>query len=121
MVNLEKNNMAKLILRNIVVILVFVFSAPDINFANTSVSHNGITWTFDGDYQVGRFVLGDPWVVGPVTIVSVTPAWDGERNGSMVDPSSAVEAQGYRKGLDCPFREELRVDFPLSLKRRWKK
>ncbi len=102
-----------MIFRTFLVLLVVVFIAPDITYADTSVSHNGITWTFDGDYQVGRFVMGDPWVVGPVTIESVSPAWDGERNGSMVDPSSAVEAQGYRHGLDCPFREELRVDFPL--------
>jgi len=96
-------------------ILIITFILPVIIFADTSVSHNGITWTFDGDYQVGRFVMGDPWVVGPVTIVSVSPAWNGERNGSMINPSSAVEAQGYRHDLDCPFREELRVDFPLEL------
>lgn len=40
----------------------------------SSVSQYGITWTFDKPYAVGKFVTGDYWVVGPVTITSVTPA-----------------------------------------------
>lgn len=79
------------------------------------VSQNGIDWCFDGTYEVGQFYLGDWWVVGPVTVTSVSPAWDGERHGSMVDPSAAVEAQGYRQGLDCPYDESLRAEFPLTL------
>lgn len=44
----------------------------------TSVSSNGITWTFDKDYRVGLFANGDPWVSpdapgGTVTVVSVNP------------------------------------------------
>ena len=37
------------------------------------VSQYGITWTFDRPREVGRFVTGDWWVVGPVRIASVTP------------------------------------------------
>jgi len=40
----------------------------------TSISQYGITWTFDKAYPVGQFVNGDWWVVGPVTVNSVSPA-----------------------------------------------
>jgi hypothetical protein len=39
-----------------------------------SVTQYGITWTFDKPYTVGKFVTGDYWVIGPVTVVSVSPA-----------------------------------------------
>ncbi len=38
-----------------------------------SVTQYGITWTFDKPYPVGRFVTGDWWVIGPVTVVGVLP------------------------------------------------
>ncbi len=38
------------------------------------ITQYGITWTFDRAYQVGRFVTGDYWVVGPVTVTGVSPA-----------------------------------------------
>lgn len=38
------------------------------------VSQYGITWTFDKPAKTGRFITGDWWVVGPVTIVKITPA-----------------------------------------------
>jgi hypothetical protein len=37
------------------------------------VSQYGITWRFDKPHAVGQFVNGDWWVVGPVSVVSVTP------------------------------------------------
>ncbi len=46
----------------------------------------GITWTFDQAYQVGHFVTGDWWVVGPVTVTAISPAPAGGRNGSMINP-----------------------------------
>jgi len=42
--------------------------------AATSISQYGITWTFDKDYPTGQFINGDWWVVGPVTVASVSPA-----------------------------------------------
>ncbi len=39
----------------------------------SEVSQNGITWKFDHPVKSGQFVNGDWWVVGPVTVVSVTP------------------------------------------------
>lgn len=40
----------------------------------TSVESYGVTWTFDRPCEVGHFITGDPWVVGPVTVVKVDPA-----------------------------------------------
>src|SRR5262249_40890280 len=51
----------------------------------------GITWTFDREYQTGQFCNGDWWVVGPVSIVDITPATavtNGRTvNGSMINPN----------------------------------
>lgn len=69
--------------------------------AQSVVSQFGITWTFDRDYVVGQFANGDYWVVGPVTIVEISPAsvqstgrWI---NGSMINPSPRF---GRRQGYD---------------------
>lgn len=102
-----------------------------------SVSQYGITWRFDAPVEAGRFVNGDWWVVGPVTVVSVTPApgpapagekfdavkgvWGDTsqrddkrmRNGSMV-----VAAAGGRHGYDSrsqSFDPKLSAVFPLRL------
>ena len=39
-----------------------------------SISSHGITWNFDKPYPSGAFITGDPWVLGPVKVVSVKPA-----------------------------------------------
>jgi len=56
------------------------------------INQFGITWTFDREYDYGQFANGDYWVVGPVTITSITPASaqfpDGStRHGSMLNPA----------------------------------
>ena len=38
-----------------------------------TVTQYGITWTFDRAVPVGRFVTGDWYVVGPVTVVAIDP------------------------------------------------
>ncbi len=37
------------------------------------ISQYGIIWEFDKPMQTGQFVTGDWWVVGPATIVKITP------------------------------------------------
>jgi hypothetical protein len=58
--------------------------------ANTasSITQYGITWTFDQAYQYGQYANGDYWVVGPVTITSITPDSTGGRNGWEINPQS---------------------------------
>lgn len=40
----------------------------------TIISQYGITWTFSASTQYGQFANGDYWVIGPVTITSISPA-----------------------------------------------
>ncbi|WP_309398251.1 hypothetical protein [Cerasicoccus maritimus] len=105
----------------------------------TEVSQYGITWTFDKPQEVGQYVSGDYWVVGPVNVVSVTPqpgpslsdAKDSSksiygatanvddksmRNGSMVNPG--VQKSLRSQGLDSrskSYDASLSVAFPVVL------
>ncbi|MGE0784587.1 MAG: hypothetical protein AB7S26_02790 [Sandaracinaceae bacterium] len=73
-----------------------------------SLTQYGITWTFDHEYETGRFVNGDFWIVGPVQVISISPMPTGNRNGSMVDPvdDQAYDSRGGRydgaKGVTLP-------------------
>jgi hypothetical protein len=42
--------------------------------SRTSVTKDGITWTFSHAVSAGQFVTGDYYVVGPVTITDISPA-----------------------------------------------
>jgi len=102
------------------------------------LSQYGVTWTFDRPHKTGKFITGDWWVIGPVKVVSVTPAPgptdvsdklgttpgrfgdtafqdDGRmRNGSMV-----VLKASYTQGYDSRrrnYRDEDSVAFPYDLK-----
>ncbi len=79
----------------------------------SSATQYGITWTFAAPARVGRFVTGDWWVVGPVTVASVDPAPAEGRNGSVVDPA-AGKTQGYDDRAHN-FDGALRAVFPLEL------
>jgi hypothetical protein len=61
----------------------------------TSVSQYGITWTFSQACEVGQFANGDYWVVGPVSITSITPNYTGSMNGWMANP-----AVPHKQGFD---------------------
>jgi hypothetical protein len=83
-----------------------------------SISQYGITWTFDHAYACGQFVNGDYWVVGPVTVSSVSPGWDGTKNGSMLDPVPDSDTQGYDSRLSSyhyPYNAGDRVVFPTTI------
>lgn len=49
------------------------------------VEQGGITWHFDKAVPVGRFVNGDWYVVGAVTVTAIDPAPTPERNGSVLN------------------------------------
>ena len=40
----------------------------------SSVSQYGITWTFAQPVRTGKFINGDWYVVGPVTVAKIDPA-----------------------------------------------
>jgi len=87
-------------------ILLTAALAVSTSFAATkasSVTQHHITWTFDKEYQIGQFVNGDWWVVGPVNIVGITNDLSDmkfadpetpEVSGSMVNP--IIERDGPR-------------------------
>lgn len=52
----------------------------------SAISQYGVTWTFDREYPVGRFITGDYWVLGPATVTAISPGPAAGRNGSMVNP-----------------------------------
>lgn len=78
-----------------------------------ALTQYGVTWTFTGPVSAGRFVTGDWWVVGPVTIDRVTPAPTAGRHGSVVNPP-AGDAQGYDDRI-AGFDASLRAKLPLEL------
>ena len=102
------------------------------------VTQYGITWTFDKEYEVGQFVNGDYWVVGPVKVVSIIPNKRGAiedelngtgdnywgnsglkndttvRNGSVVVDSLRGSKQGFdSRGLG--FDSSLPITLPYKL------
>ena len=53
--------------------------SPMLSYGATTkeISQWGITWQFANACEYGTFANGDYWVVGPVTITNMSPAWDG--------------------------------------------
>lgn len=127
----------------IVMVSSFIFAISVQAEEAQEVSQYGITWKFDKPHQVGKFISGDWWVVGPVTIVSVTPSpckgpadepqteaksiygasatkSDNRlRNGSMMilgrNPKNPdFTTQGYDSRL-VNYNPELSVSFPCSM------
>ncbi len=79
-----------------------------------SITRFGITWLIYKDsetYEYGQFANGDYWVVGPVTIVGISPesrdVAGRTMNGSMLNPSPE---DGNRQGYDS----ELNYDADLN-------
>ncbi len=73
------------------------------NFLTT----NSTTWTFDkeltlsgagGTYQYGVYCNGDYWIIGPVTLIAMTPAWNGTYNGAELN----CIPNGWDQGLTIP-------------------
>ncbi len=74
-------------------------SDPTIS-TTTSITQHGITWIFSKPVAYGKFATGDYYVIGPVTILSISPmANNNGRNGSQVNPHLNQPSQP----LDQPF------------------
>jgi len=72
----------------------YFFSGLPCSFSATSITRHGTTWVFDKEYESGTYLNGDPWVVGPVTIIAISPLPETGKNGSMLNPSIGRE-QGF--------------------------
>jgi hypothetical protein len=89
-----------------------------------SITHNGVTWELLGTgHTQGTFVTGDPWVLGPVTVVGISnnmnsPLYTPRKgqNGSMVNPLVGHDRglQGYDDALGS-YRETLNAGLPNGL------
>lgn len=93
----------------------FLTSTWEFASAAASVTRFAITWTFSSDRQVGQYVNGDWWVVGPVTITNISPksVVSGGRtiNGSTVNPnSSEFPSHGFDSAMS-----ETGIGFNASL------
>lgn len=73
--------------------------------AEMKITSNGITWTLSVARKTGVFASGDPWVLGPVTVTSITNTLSSSKyeprpgqSGSMVNPGTDAR-QGYESGL----------------------
>lgn len=97
--------------------LVLINPFPATGQEQNSVSQYGITWSFDRAYQVGHFVNGDWWVVGPVVVTAITNDWHaypGEGfDGSMVNPPTDT-SHGYDHRL-AGYEASLNVQLQLPL------
>ena len=86
-----------------------------------TITSFAITWTFDKKYPVGQYANGDWWVVGPVTVVSITPESKLERpgdtriaNGSQINPTVGA-VQGYDNEMKwTSYVAALNVAFDVS-------
>lgn len=66
----------------IIILAVFALNLLFVNLADcaetvkerSEVSQYGIIWKFDKPVKSGQFITGDWWIIGPATIVSITPA-----------------------------------------------
>src|SRR4030042_5485631 len=61
-----------------------------------TISQYGITWRFSNPVAYGKFVNGDYWIVGPVTVTSISPAPANGRNGSTINVN--VSSTDYTTG-----------------------
>ena len=81
------------------------------------ISQSGITWTFNAKVPVGRFVNGDYYVVGDVTVVSIGPKPENGRNGSVLN----LPAHWGKSGFDSRVSQGrydpgLRASLPIHMK-----
>ena len=81
-----------------------------------SVSDHGVTWTFDRAVPVGRFVTGEYYVVGGVTVTAVSPAPGGNRNGSVLNLPPDNDRSGWDDRVEGNrFDGTLRVSPPIGM------
>lgn len=82
-----------------------------------TVERHSITWKFSEKATVGRFVNGDYYVVGPVAIVSITPAPTHTRNGSVLNlPPHQGESGFDDRVAGGRWNPKLRATLPITMK-----
>jgi hypothetical protein len=88
-----------------------------VNGTSTQISQFGITLAFDKSHACGQYANGDFWVMGPVTIVDITPkdatpTDDVDMHGAMLGPDapSSFPAHGFDSRVaSLPYKRELNI------------
>jgi hypothetical protein len=79
---------------------------------HSSLTADGVTWYFDRAYEIGQYVTGDYYVVGPVKLVGISPRSEESAgrtiNGSMVNPNISA-LSGFDSWKQNYYRPELNV------------
>ncbi|MBT3201211.1 MAG: hypothetical protein HN350_15025 [Phycisphaerales bacterium] len=96
------------------VLTILVTRAPAIEPHRLAITQYGVTWTFVKPKHTGQYVTGDWWVVGPVTLKSITPNPTPGRHGSVINPPAGAK-QGYDDRISG-FDASLRIKLPMVLK-----
>jgi hypothetical protein len=110
-------------------------NSPTSPGTTSSITKDGITWTFRQAVPVGQFVNGDYYVVGPVTITGINPAPTRSapyENGSVRNLPTANSKSGFDSrlndgtgGLMRPYdlirQSILRRGMPWSLPSAWRR
>ena len=78
----------------------------------SSLTQYGITWNFSSPVQYGQFFNGDYFVIGPVTVSSVTSSTE-TISGSQVNPVPSAGQGLASTGLD--YEPTMAASFPLAL------
>jgi hypothetical protein len=89
--------------------------------AASSLTQHGITWHFAGDITSGSFANGDHWVVGPVTLMRITPedttlSDDTDLHGTVLNPQPDTKAP-YEQGWDSRIEDGTRYQRNLNIAR----
>ncbi len=92
-----------------------VWQAPS---TSNTITHEGVTYTFQNPVTYGYYETGEPWVVGPATLISISPdyatAADGrDINGAHLNPqfNQVTALDGHFTGYDPANR----MSFPANL------
>jgi hypothetical protein len=86
----------------------------------TSLTKDGVTWNFGQAVRVGQFVTGDYYVVGPVTVTSISPTPSPGRNGSVLNLPGCRAPNADKSGFDDRtqggrYDSSLRASLPVQL------
>ena len=81
-----------------------------------TVKKDGITWMFASPARVGRFITGDPYVVGRVVVSAITPRPAEGRNGTVKNIRPVSDQTGFDSRTQGErFRAESRATLPITL------
>jgi hypothetical protein len=84
----------------------------------SSITKDGITWTFAAPVRVGQFINGDYYVVGSATVLDIQPqpTSTNGRHGSMINIRPNIQRSGFDSRIQSSrYNPDLRVYPPVTL------